>query len=80
MHYIPTVPIVLVGNKKDLRDDTRTIRTLAAGKQEPLRTDQGRAVAAQISAFAYVECSAKTMEVSGIFTLWIFSKRAKYTS
>jgi GTPase SAR1 family protein len=64
-HYIPNTPILLVGNKKDLREDQATIRSLAARKQVPLRREQGNAVAAQISAIAYVECSAKTMEARG---------------
>ena len=58
-HFCPTVPIVLVGNKKDLRFDEQMRRELAKAKQEPLRTEEGRAMAEKIGAFAYLECSAK---------------------
>jgi len=57
------VPIILVGNKKDLRNDPQTIRDLARNKQEPVKSGQGRQVADSIGAFAYLECSAKTKEV-----------------
>jgi Ras family protein A len=61
-HFCPNVPIVLVGNKKDLRNDTNTIRELAKMKQEPVRSEQGRFMAEKINAFGYLECSAKTKE------------------
>ncbi|XP_021561657.1 rho-related GTP-binding protein RhoB isoform X3 [Enhydra lutris kenyoni] len=32
------------------------------GKQEPVRTDDGRAMAVRIQAYDYLECSAKTKE------------------
>ncbi|VDN26688.1 unnamed protein product [Gongylonema pulchrum] len=63
-HFCPNVPIILVGNKKDLRCDQQTVRELAKMKQEPVRPEQGRAIAEQIGAFAYLECSAKTKDVS----------------
>lgn len=56
------VPIVLVGNKKDLRVDDQTIRELAKSKQEPVKTEEGRAMAEKIGAYAYLECSAKHNE------------------
>ena len=31
--------------------------------QEPVKSEQGRAMAEQIGAYAYLECSAKTKEV-----------------
>ncbi|PIO72943.1 Ras family protein [Teladorsagia circumcincta] len=61
-HFCPNVPIILVGNKKDLRNDPQTVRELAKMKQEPVRPEQGRAIAEQIGAFAYLECSAKTKD------------------
>uniref|UniRef100_A0A914HWA2 Uncharacterized protein n=1 Tax=Globodera rostochiensis TaxID=31243 RepID=A0A914HWA2_GLORO len=61
-HFCPNVPIILVGNKKDLRNDSQTIRDLARNKQEPVKTEQGKAIADQIGAYAYLECSAKTKE------------------
>ncbi|XP_048252803.1 ras-like GTP-binding protein RHO isoform X1 [Haliotis rufescens] len=58
----PNVPIILVGNKKDLRNDDNTRRELSKMKQEPVKTEEGRAMAEKIGAFAYLECSAKTKE------------------
>ena len=61
-HFCPTVPIVLVGNKKDLRYDEGTRRELGKSKQEPVKTDEGRTMAEKIGAYAYLECSAKLNE------------------
>lgn len=61
-HFCPNVPIILVGNKKDLRMDETTKRELAKMKQEPVRIDDGRAMADKIGAFGYLECSAKTKD------------------
>ncbi|KAH8283670.1 hypothetical protein KR018_011583 [Drosophila ironensis] len=61
-HFCPNVPIILVGNKKDLRNDPNTIRDLAKMKQEPVKPQEGRAMAEKINAFAYLECSAKSKE------------------
>ena len=57
-----TVPIVLVGNKKDLRFDDQTRKELSKSKQEPVKTEDGRAMAEKIGAYAYLECSAKLNE------------------
>ena len=61
-HFCPTVPIVLVGNKKDLRYDETTRRELLKAKQEPVKTEEGRAMSEKIGAYTYLECSAKTNE------------------
>ncbi|XP_019713006.1 rho-related GTP-binding protein RhoA-C isoform X1 [Hippocampus comes] len=61
-HFCPNVPIILVGNKKDLRNDEHTRRELAKMKQEPVKTDEGREMANRINAFGYLECSAKTKD------------------
>ncbi|XP_036620017.1 transforming protein RhoA-like isoform X1 [Trichosurus vulpecula] len=61
-HFCPNVPIILVGNKKDLRNDEHTRRELAKKKQEPLKPEEGRDMANRIGAFAYMECSAKTKD------------------
>ena len=60
--YCPNVPIILVGNKTDLRNDDETKRELAKMKQEPVKAENGRCMAESIKAFAYLECSAKTNE------------------
>eukprot|EP00800_Vazella_pourtalesii_P023936 TRINITY_DN997_c0_g2_i2.p1 TRINITY_DN997_c0_g2~~TRINITY_DN997_c0_g2_i2.p1 ORF type:complete len:112 (+),score=18.89 TRINITY_DN997_c0_g2_i2:427-762(+) len=61
-HFCPTVPIILVGNKKDLRNDEHTKSELLSMKQEPVKLDDGRAMADKIGAYAYMECSAKSKE------------------
>ncbi|KAF6025680.1 Rho1 [Bugula neritina] len=61
-HFCPNVPIILVGNKKDLRNDPNIISDLKKMKQEPVKTEQGRAMADSINAFGYLECSARNKE------------------
>ncbi|KAG8199877.1 hypothetical protein JTE90_015868 [Oedothorax gibbosus] len=73
-HFCPNVPIVLVGNKKDLRQDTSTIKELAKMKQEPVKPEEGRSMAEKINAFGYLECSAKTKE--GIREVFEMATRA----
>ena len=66
--FCPNVPIILVGNKKDLRNDPNTIKELGKMKQEPVKLEEGSAMAEQIHAFAYHECSARSKEeVSEVF-------------
>lgn len=61
-HFCPNVPVILVGNKKDLRNDSETIEELEKRKLKPVTTEQGRSMAERIKAFTYQECSAKTRE------------------
>jgi len=61
-HFCPNVPIILVGNKKDLRNDESTKRELLKMNQAPLKHDEGKRMADNINAVAYLECSAKTKE------------------
>ncbi|XP_022667887.1 ras-like GTP-binding protein Rho1 [Varroa jacobsoni] len=69
-HFCPNVPIVLVANKKDLRNDSTTIKELAKMKQEPVKSEDGRSMAEKINAFGYLECSARTKEgVREVFEL-----------
>ncbi|XP_078278964.1 ras-like GTP-binding protein RHO [Rhinoraja longicauda] len=74
-HFCPGVPVVLVGNKKDLRHDERTRLELAArGKKEPVRWEDGRAMAEKIGAHAYLECSAKNKD--GVWEVFQTATRA----
>lgn len=61
-HFCPNVPIILVGNKRDLRHDEATRRELLKMKQEPVKTEDARDMANKIGAFGYMECSAKHKE------------------
>ena len=68
-HFCPNVPIILVGNKKDLRNDENIKRELSKTKQEPVKSEEGSLVCERIKAYAYLECSAKTKEgVRDVFT------------
>jgi small GTP-binding protein len=61
-HFCPKIPIILVGNKKDLRNDEKIRYELTKQKSEPVRLEQGKQMAEQVGAVAYLECSAKTKE------------------
>ncbi|XP_073982526.1 ras-like GTP-binding protein rhoA [Rhodnius prolixus] len=61
-HFCPNVPIILVGCKKDLCTDPETIDELKSMKREPIKFEEGVAMAKSIGAYDYVECSAKTKE------------------
>lgn len=76
-HFCPNVPIILVGNKKDLRNDPATISELAKMKQRPVTTEEGRAVAEKINAYQYLECSAKTKD--GVREVFETATRASLT-
>ncbi|KAK7940140.1 hypothetical protein WMY93_003466 [Mugilogobius chulae] len=65
-HFCPNVPIILVANKKDLRHDEEVKR--------PVKAEDGRAMAARIGAYDYLECSAKTKE--GIWEVFETATRA----
>ena len=56
-HYLKDVPIVLAGTKADLRDDKGF---LAAKKLTAVSSEAAEAVAKDIGARYYVECSSKT--------------------
>ena len=56
-HHMPNIPIVLVGNKIDLRTDPRHLERLAEHKLKPTTTEEGKKLASEINATAYVESS-----------------------
>ena len=67
--FCPDVPIILVGTKKDLRNDENVKRELSKVKQEPVKSEEGSLMCERIKAYAYLECSAKTKEgVRDVFT------------
>uniref|UniRef100_A0A3Q3J9M3 Rho-related GTP-binding protein RhoG n=1 Tax=Monopterus albus TaxID=43700 RepID=A0A3Q3J9M3_MONAL len=57
-HHCPGVPILLVGTKSDLRNDAEIQRKLKEQNQTPVTHQQGAALARQIHAIRYMECSA----------------------
>ncbi|XP_018648347.1 putative rho GTPase [Schistosoma mansoni] len=67
-NFLPNIPVILVANKKDLRNDQTTKRELQRMKQKPVTESEGRSVAKNIGAQAYIECSAKQKEgVNDVF-------------
>ncbi|EHB16817.1 Ras-related C3 botulinum toxin substrate 1 [Heterocephalus glaber] len=59
-HHCPNTPIILVGTKLDLRDDKDTIEKLKEKKPTSITYPQGLAMAKEIGAVKYLECSALT--------------------
>ena len=59
-HYCPQKPIILVGTKLDLREDKETLQVLRQRQMSPISYPQGLAMAKEIGAVKYVECSALT--------------------
>uniref|UniRef100_A0A493SUM4 Ras homolog family member D n=1 Tax=Anas platyrhynchos platyrhynchos TaxID=8840 RepID=A0A493SUM4_ANAPP len=61
-HFCKGVPVLLVGCKTDLRQDPEVLRELRQGRQEPITSQQGEAMARQVHAVSYFECSARYQE------------------
>ena len=62
------VPIILVGTKLDLRDDKETVERLKDKRMAPITHSQGLAMAKDINALKYLECSAMTSKgLKGVF-------------
>lgn len=61
-HHNPNTPIILVGTKLDLREDTETINRLAEKKLAPITYQQGVNMSKEINAVKYMECSALTQK------------------
>ncbi|NXC36674.1 RHOF protein, partial [Campylorhamphus procurvoides] len=67
-HFCKGVPVLLVGCKTDLRQDEEVLRKLRDGRMEPVSRQQGEAMARQVRAESYMECSARYQEnVGNIF-------------
>ncbi|XP_044257012.1 ras-like GTP-binding protein rhoA [Tribolium madens] len=60
-HYCRKVPILLVANKLDLRNNKETIENLQRYNMQPVKYVQGLKVSKKIGARGYIECSAKHM-------------------
>jgi len=62
LHFCHNLPIILVGCKKDLRHDPKTVQELAKTSQKPVSEAEGEQIRKTIHADRYLECSAKTNE------------------
>jgi len=61
-HHAPGVPVVLVGTKTDLRNDSAMAAQLAAKGLRMVSVEEGQQRANEIGAVKYMECSALTQE------------------
>lgn len=61
-HFVPNAPIVLIGTKSDLINDTNIVYRLAERNQHPITRAEGDAVAQEIGAANHIVCSARTFE------------------
>lgn len=59
-HHAPNVPFILVGTKLDLRDDPDTVTRLQQKRLAPVSESEGVALAQELGAYTYLECSALT--------------------
>ncbi|NWR64460.1 RHOF protein, partial [Bucorvus abyssinicus] len=64
-HFCKGVPVLLVGCKTDLRQDREVLAELEEGRLEPISYQQAKAMARQVHAVSYVECSARFQENIG---------------
>ncbi|KAG7532525.1 P-loop containing nucleoside triphosphate hydrolase [Arabidopsis thaliana x Arabidopsis arenosa] len=65
-HYAPSIPIVLVGTKLDLRDDKQFLKDHPGAVS--ITTAQGEELRKMIGAVRYLECSSKTQQnVKAVF-------------
>ena len=68
------VPILLVGNKKDLYRDPETRFRLSEFGEEPINTVEGLAMAKKINAYSYLEISVQLN--AGVREVLDFAARA----
>ncbi|NXH41822.1 RHOF protein, partial [Dicaeum eximium] len=67
-HFCKGVPVLLVGCKTDLRQDQEMLQKLKDGRMQPVSRQQGEAMARQVRAVSYMECSARYQDnVGNIF-------------
>jgi len=76
-HHCPNTPILLVGTKLDLRDDSETLDFLQKKNLTPVVYANGLQMAKEIRAAKYLECSALTQK--GLKTVFDESIRAVLT-
>lgn len=72
--HCPHVPFILVGTKKDQREDRETLKKLKEQNLTPVTKQQGEALAREIRASKYLECSALSQE--GVKDVFVEAVRA----
>jgi Ras-related C3 botulinum toxin substrate 1 len=76
-HHAPGVPLILVGTKSDLRNDSSMVAQLASKGLRVVSLEEAQARAREIGAVSYMECSALTQE--GLKTVFDEAIRASLT-
>ncbi|XP_052071679.1 ras-related protein ced-10-like [Mytilus californianus] len=67
-HHCPDVPIVLVATKTDLRKKSMKSKNKSKQINDTVSSEKGQALANEIKAVKYLECSARTMRgVKAVF-------------
>jgi len=61
-HHAPGVPLILVGTKSDLRNDSSMAAQLASKGLRVVSVEEAQQRAREIGAVTYMECSALTQE------------------
>ena len=61
-HHCPTTPMIIAGNKIDLRYKDDILAKLATMHTSPITKEEGFALAATVGAHKYMEYSALTSE------------------
>merc|ERR1712051_1152377 len=61
-HHAPGVPLILVGTKSDLRNDTETLSQLQGKGLSLVEAREAAQMCEEIKAQKYLECSALTQE------------------
>ncbi|XP_044763529.1 rho-related GTP-binding protein RhoC-like [Coccinella septempunctata] len=61
-HFCPSVPILLVATKLDLRYNEQICKILSQKGETTVSHENGYRASKKIKAYGYIECSAKTME------------------
>mmetsp|Transcript_12565 Transcript_12565/g.30927 ORF Transcript_12565/g.30927 Transcript_12565/m.30927 type:complete len:193 (+) Transcript_12565:37-615(+) len=76
-HHCPGVPVILVGTKSDLRTDQAQIEKLRAKGTDLVPPERAEAMAKEIGAAKYMECSALTQDgLKGVFDAAIRAAKA----
>ena len=61
-HHCPGTPVILVGTKLDLSEDQKHIEILKEKMLSPISYTQAQAMAKEINAIKYLQCSAVTQK------------------
>jgi GTPase SAR1 family protein len=66
-HNCPYVPVMIVGTKIDLRDDSEIVQKVADTGNTLVTTSMGEKIAKEVGAVVYLETSARLLNVQHAF-------------